>query len=166
MSEKKIEFDFREGLDSSKLVYKKSDGCTCKDFWSYLGYLLATWCWSAGWFALFLYAWLTDRTASFIAFLTIWLVFMVVLIFGFFVPTLCKFYSEERRKLQEEKDAEAERERLIAEATAGPAVYKEQPKQPEVRNQEMEDKKPEVVEDKDKLKQPDEEKLDAAQGEK
>lgn len=118
MSEK-VEYDFRDGLDHKKMVYKKKGGCSCGEFWGYLGYLLATWIWSAGWFALFFYAWMTDREATFITFIVVWMVFMLGLIFLFVIPNLYRHYrksKEKKLKKQQEKD---EKERLLREALEG-----------------------------------------------
>lgn len=119
MSDRKVDYDFREGLDSSKVVYRNKSRCNCKDFWSYAGYLLATWLWAAAWFALFLYAWLTDRYASFVAFLTIWCVFMAILIFGFFVPNLVRYNHQVKVHEEAIRKEEEEKERKYKEAIAG-----------------------------------------------
>lgn len=118
----RIEYDFREGLDGSKRVYYDKRSCNCGEFWGYLGYLLATWIWAAGWFALFLYAWLEDRVVTFWVFIGVWFAFMFFLIFGFFVPNLVRFYreeAEEEKKLQAERD---EKERKLREAQMGTEI--------------------------------------------
>jgi hypothetical protein len=100
----KLEYDFREGLDGTKRVYHDDRWCNCVEFWGYIGYLLATWCWMAGWFALFLHAWLEDRVVTFWVFVGVWFGFLIFLIGGFMIPNLCKYYSAraERRRLKEE----------------------------------------------------------------
>jgi hypothetical protein len=99
----KIEYDFREGLDGTKRVYHDDRWCNCVEFWGYIGYLLATWIWMAGWFALFLHAWLEDRVVTFWVFVGVWFGFLIFLIGGFMIPNLCKYYKErsERRKIKE-----------------------------------------------------------------
>lgn len=118
MSEK-IEYDFRDGLDHKKMVYKKKGGCSCCEFWGYLGYLLATWIWSAGWFALFFYAWITDREATFITFIVVWMVFMLVLIFGFVIPNLVRHYKKRSEKKEKKRIEKENNDRIIREALEG-----------------------------------------------
>ena len=103
-----VKYDFREGLDGTKRVYYDKRWCNCGEFWGYIGYLLLTWIWAAGWFALFLYAWLTDRVITFWVFIGVWLAFLIILIGGFFAPNLLRYYKEEQRKADE---AEEERKR-------------------------------------------------------
>lgn len=118
MSEK-IEYDFRDGLDHKKMVYKKSNRCSCGEFWGYLGYLLATWIWAAGWFALFFYAWMTDREATFITFIVVWMVFMLGLIFGFVVPNLVRNHKKQSEKKRLKRLEKEEKERKLREALEG-----------------------------------------------
>ena len=60
----KIEYDFREGLDRDHIIYKKSgydwDFCI-----KYILYLLATFLFTAGWYALFHYAYINHETTAF-----------------------------------------------------------------------------------------------------
>lgn len=99
----KLEYDFREGLDGTKRVYHDDRWCNCTEFWGYIGYLIATWCWMAGWFALFLHAWLEDRVVTFWVFIGVWFGFLIFLIGGFMIPNLCRYYKarDERRKVKE-----------------------------------------------------------------
>ena len=111
MAKKKVEvYDFREGLDSSRIVYKDTSRCNCSDFLKYIGYLLATWIYAAAWFALFFYAWWADRHATFITFIVVWGVFMAIMIFGFFLPNLLRYYESERKIKQAKELEEKEKE--------------------------------------------------------
>lgn len=116
MSTKKVEYDFRDGIEGSKLVYRNDEACNCKDCWSYIGYLLATWIWACGWFALFLKSWLLDRKAAFIVYIVIWGVFLAVLIFGFFVPNLLAHYKKKKARREFKAKLKAEEEARLNEA--------------------------------------------------
>ena len=102
---KEVVYDFREGLDSSKIVYKNKSKCDCGDVFKYLGYLLATWIYASAWFALFLYAWIEDRISTFITFLVVWGTFMAILIFGFFLPNLLR-HNKREKELKQAKELE------------------------------------------------------------
>jgi len=112
-SSKRIIYDFREGIEANKIIYKDESICNCFDFWVYIGCMLLTWCWSVGWFALFLYAWTTDRHASFIAFLVIWSVFIAFMILFVFAPNYYNHYKKkEAKRLAKEKLKQEEEDRL------------------------------------------------------
>lgn len=100
----KVEFDFRDGLDGSKKVYYDNRTFKCREIIGFIVYLILTWAWAAGWFALFLYSWIKDRVAAFWSYVAIWLVFMLVMIFVFFIPNLLKFYEENRKREQLEEN--------------------------------------------------------------
>ena len=109
----KIEYDFREGLDGTKRVYSDKRSCNCGEFWAYAGWLIGTWIYAAGFFALFLWAWLKDRYITFWVFVGVWFSFMFFLIFGFFLPNLLKFYADERKTEKKELEEKIAKERLL-----------------------------------------------------
>lgn len=112
----KVEYDFREGLDGSKRVYYDERYCNCSEFWGYIGYLAATWIWAAGWFALFLHAWLTDRKATFWAFIGIWFAFLIFLIGGFILPNLFRYYKQKAEKNRIKELEKKKKEDILLEA--------------------------------------------------
>jgi hypothetical protein len=116
MATRKTEYDFRDGIEGSKLVYRNDETCNCRDCWSYIGYLLATWIWACGWFALFLKSWLLDRKAAFIAYVVIWGVFLAILIFGFFLPNLLAHYKKKKERREFKAKLKAEEEARLNEA--------------------------------------------------
>jgi predicted membrane protein len=75
----KVMYDFREGMEKEKIVYKDT-GVDCRSFMYYVGYLLFTWVYMAGWFALFLYAYIYHESIAFWVYIACWLAFTIFLI--------------------------------------------------------------------------------------
>jgi type VI protein secretion system component VasK len=106
----KVIYDFREGLDQEKIVYKKT-GWDCLSLIYYLGYMLFTWAFAAAWFALFQYSYINHEPIAFWVYIACWLVFMIVLIYilGRNLYKDHKLNSEKEKKLV----AETERNKAI-----------------------------------------------------
>jgi hypothetical protein len=102
----KIIYDFREGLDQEKIIYKKT-GWDCLSFVYYLGYMLFTWAFAAGWFALFQYSYINHEPVAFWVYIACWLVFMIVLI----LILGRNLYKDYKLKSKKEHEHELEPER-------------------------------------------------------
>lgn len=72
----KILYDFREGLDQEKIVYRNTD-CDCKSVVYYLLYLMFAWSWVVVWFALFHYAYIYHEPIAFWVYIGVWLTFII-----------------------------------------------------------------------------------------
>ena len=127
MATRKVLFDFREGIDGSKIVYKDEKFWDGKVVFGYLGWLLLTWIYASGWFALFLFTWIYDRKSAFIIYIVIWgvCIFLLLIIFG---RNLLKFYASERRikneKLKREKQEQDKLQNDIVKAQEESPVKK------------------------------------------
>src|SRR5690349_13581011 len=108
----RVEYDFREGLDAEKIVYKNTSW-DWRAAMYYLGYLLLTWAWAAGWFALFHYAYIYNEQTAFWTYIGIWLAFIGVLLFiiirNLVVHSNNKKHKQEKIKAEEFKKSEKER---------------------------------------------------------
>ena len=106
-------YDFRDGILLEKVVYKDTS-CNCGYVLLYLLCLLITWIWGCGWFALFFYSYIFHEKVTFIVFLCIWGVFIIILVVVG-ILTIQKSKNEKRRKKAEKEDREQQL-KLIAEA--------------------------------------------------
>ena len=100
----KIVYDFREGLDKEKIVYK-NETWNVKYRFYYILYMLATWIFTAAWFGLFQYSYINHEATAFWVYIGCWLAFMVVLL-GIISYNLCVYYSNKNRKLIMRKNEE------------------------------------------------------------
>ena len=116
--EKTEEYDFRDGLDSTKAVYKNRNRCNWPDTFRYLAWMIGTWIYTSAWFALFFYAWIIDTRSTFIVLIVLWGCFVAMMLFVFFIPNLMKFYREEAKKQKELDEEERIKQERIREAIA------------------------------------------------
>lgn len=108
----KVEYDFREGLDQEKLIYKNKSW-DWRSFLGYIGYLLFTWTVMAAFFALFFYAYIYHPDTAFWVYIGVWLAFAVALL-TVIITNLALHYKakkdkKERRHMEEERKTELER---------------------------------------------------------
>jgi len=104
----KTNFDFREGLDLSKQVYKNNSCCNCKEFWAYIGMILLAWTLLGSFAAITCASWNYDNVTTFWVQLGIWLAAVIIYLAFFAIPNLMEFYkidAERKRKKKEEKEA-------------------------------------------------------------
>ncbi len=150
----KIEYDFRDGIDGNKKVYYDKRWFKWKELLAYIGLMLLTWAYTSGWFALFLYGWLTDRWVALWVFVGVWFAFLAVMLGFFIVPNTIKHYKDEEERERElhvsdkekefeenekhEKNNEVKPEDVVLENK------KEEVKENEVKENEVNDKKEEV----------------------
>lgn len=106
----KIEYDFRDGIDGNKKVYYDKRWFKWKELLAYIGLMLLTWAYSSGWFALFLYGWLTDRWVALWVFVGVWFGFLAIMLGFFIVPNTIKHYKDEELKEREHEVKEKEME--------------------------------------------------------
>jgi hypothetical protein len=72
--------------------------------------MLLTWAYASGWFALFLYGWLTDRWVALWVFVGVWFGFLAIMLGFFIVPNTIKHYKDEELKEREHEVKEKEME--------------------------------------------------------
>ena len=106
----KIIYDFREGLDKEKIIYRNTS-CDWASFWKWIGTVLLVWIWMAAWFAIFQYAYINHAKTVFWTNTMIWLVFMFCFI-ARCIYVLIRHYSR-KNKLKKEKMLK-EREKQLA----------------------------------------------------
>ncbi len=109
----RIEYDFREGLDKDQIIYKKAGrdwNFCCK----YILYLLATYLFTAAWYALFHYAYINHERTAFWVYIAFWLLW-VLLIVSVAITNLCIHYRNKRIKKAKELE-ETEKRKLEEEA--------------------------------------------------
>ena len=75
----KVVYDFREGLDREKIIYKDTS-CDCRSCMYYILYLLFTWIYCGGFFALFHYSYINYEPTAFWVYTAIWFAFIVFLL--------------------------------------------------------------------------------------
>ena len=114
----KIEYDFREGLDRDHIIYKKK-GYDCKFCCYYVLYLIATYAFTAGWYALFHYAYINDEPTAFWVYIAFWLAW-VILIVTIAVANLMVHYRNKRAR--KAKEAEEEERKKREEEMAKPSA--------------------------------------------
>lgn len=108
-------YDFREGLEQDKIVYK-NDRCDCKSCVYYTGYLLFTWGLAVGWFAIFQVAYIFHEPIAFWVYIGFWLAFIVSFLIVATV-NLCRHYSARakrriiKRAIEKKKKDDEEEER-------------------------------------------------------
>ena len=100
----KIIYDFREGLDQEKIVYK-NESMNIKYGFYYIGYLLLTWIWACGWFALFQYSYINHEAIAFWVYIGCWLAFTLSLI-GVITYNLMVYYNKKNMKRIMRRDEE------------------------------------------------------------
>lgn len=108
----KIVYDFREGLDQEKIVYKNT-GWDCGAIFGYIGYLILTWIWACGFFALFQYAYINHEPVAFWVYVGIWLFFVTILL-TVIIYNLCAYYNnkaQKKRMREEEELKKADKDR-------------------------------------------------------
>lgn len=87
-------YDFREGLEKENIVYKKKKREPIHGLYYFL-YLMATWAWTVGWFALFLYAYTNHEFIAFWVYIAFWLAFAISFII---IATLNIMESNKKKK--------------------------------------------------------------------
>jgi heme exporter protein D len=99
----KVIYDFREGLEKEKIVYKKKKRDPVHDCY-FLLYLLATWAWIVGWFALFLFAYTIHEFTAFWIYIAFWLAFVI----SFIIIAVLNIVESKNKKIviNEVKEAE------------------------------------------------------------
>jgi hypothetical protein len=100
----RIVYDFREGLDQEKIVYKNTSWNLKHGFY-YILYMLATWGWAAGWFALFQYAYINNEPIAFWVYIGCWLLFMVIMCSIIFTNLFRHYAAKERKRVFREEEA-------------------------------------------------------------
>jgi len=102
----KVIYDFREGLDQEKIIYKNTS-CDCASFMKFVGFVLLSWGWTVGWFALFQYSYIFHAKTAFWVYVIVWLV--VILLFITWVTYfLCAHSKKKKLKKQKQLKEEAE----------------------------------------------------------
>ncbi len=106
----RVTFDFREGMDQEKIIYKNT-GVDCRSYFYYFGYMLLSWIYAAGWFALFQYAYINHEPIAFWVYIACWLAFTIFLI-TYLGCNLCyhtRLKAEKKAKKHKIEKAEADK---------------------------------------------------------
>ena len=102
-------FDFREGLDPEKAVYK-DDSYDWVSVLKYIGFLLFAYCWGMGWFCLFFWLYGTYQRVTFWVFIGIFLAHIIsIVIVGAINIQKNKTRKINKRKAKEEKEEQMKR---------------------------------------------------------
>lgn len=96
----KVIYDFREGLDKEKIVYRDTS-CDCASFWKFVAFVLFSWSFMIGWFALFQYSYISHGRTAFWVYVIVWLV--AVISFASWVTYYLIAYTNKKKKLKAEK---------------------------------------------------------------
>jgi hypothetical protein len=105
----KIEYDFRQGLDRDHIIYKKTS-YDWKFLVQYIFYLILTYAFIAGWFALFHFAYINNEKISFWVYIGFWLVWVSSII-SIAVNNLRIHYKNKRIRKMKEAELEEMRRR-------------------------------------------------------
>lgn len=110
----KVTYDFREGLDSEKIVYRNTS-MDCKSVIYYILYLIFAWSWVVAFFALFHYAYIYHEPTAFWAYIGVWIAFCIflgaIIVFNLIHHYKTKRINNEKRAI---KDAERKQIELNA----------------------------------------------------
>jgi hypothetical protein len=98
-------FDFRQGLEQEKIVYK-NENWDWRSFLKYIGYLLFTWAMVVAWFALFQFAFINHPVISVWVYGFCWLVFVLITA-SIIIANLIKHKREKNRRKREAEKVEA-----------------------------------------------------------
>jgi hypothetical protein len=103
----KVIYDFREGLDKEKIIYNNTS-FDCASFWKFVGFVLLSWGWMVGWFALFQFSYIFHPKTAFWVYVIVWLVVIVFFIawVTYFLVAHYKKKNKARRVRQMKEDAE------------------------------------------------------------
>jgi amino acid permease len=104
----KVVYDFREGLDLEKIVYK-NDGINWKECIYYTLCIIGCWVYTAGWFALFHYAYINSEPTAFWIYVGIWLGFAIFLVIVIGYNLGAHYHRKAIKKIEQEKENERKR---------------------------------------------------------
>ena len=107
----KIIYDFREGLDKEKIIYRNTS-CDWASFFKWIGSVLLVWIWMAGWFAVFQYSYINHAKTAFWVYCIIWLTFMICLV-SWLAFRVIRHYRR-KSKLKKEKELLQKEKRMAA----------------------------------------------------
>ncbi len=106
----KIIYDFREGLEPEKLIFKENTH-RCKESIYWLLYLLLCWTYACGWYALFHWSYINyEDTAVWVIGIT-WCVF----VFGFLINAFVNLQMNKKNKLLKKEKREKEEKQVYNE---------------------------------------------------
>jgi len=104
----KIIYDFREGIDKEKIIYRNTS-CDWASFFKWTGSVLLAYIWTCAWFALFNYAYINHAKTVFWTNTMIWIAFVIFFI-ARCVYVYIRHYNRKnkikREKLLKEKEKE------------------------------------------------------------
>lgn len=101
----KIVYDFREGLEPEKLVFKENTH-KCREFTYWLLYLLLCWSYACGWYALFHWAYINHEDITFWVLAISWIVFVLIFSIIAIINLVSHNNEKKLKKLEKEKKVE------------------------------------------------------------
>jgi len=109
----KTEFDFRDGLDVSKQVYKDKSLCNFTNFLIYIACWITSMSWMAAWCAISIQSWKTNGVASFWCFIGIFFASLFSYLGFFAIPNLVASYKREKERKRIKKEEKLALERIL-----------------------------------------------------
>jgi len=101
----KIVYDFRDGLEPEKLIFKENTH-KCKESTYWILYLLLDWIYACGWYALFHWAYINYEDISFWVLGISWIVFVLAFIINSIINLKINSNAKKERKLKELEEQE------------------------------------------------------------
>jgi len=107
----KIVYDFREGLEPEKLIFKENTH-RCREFTYWLLYLLLCWTYACGWYALFHWAYINYEDITFWVLSMSWIVFVLIFIIVAIVNLRTNSQMRKKKKAEQMAAVETESNRI------------------------------------------------------
>jgi len=98
----KIVYDYREGLEPEKIIFKENKH-KCKEFTFWLLYLLLAWTYACGWYALFHWAYINHADTAFWVLLISWIVFIIIFVINSIVNLKRHSNNKKLKKLEQQR---------------------------------------------------------------
>jgi len=103
----KIVYDFRDGLEPEKLIFKENQH-KLREAIYWLLYLLLDWTYACGWYALFHWAYINYEDTAFWVFSISWIVFVLIFIINAIVNLIRNSNKRKLKKLEAKNRLETE----------------------------------------------------------
>lgn len=103
----KIVYDFREGLEPEKLIFKENKH-KCKETTLWFLYLLLCWSYACGWYALFHWAYINYEDIAFWVLSISWIVFVLIFVINSIINLKRNSNRKKLKKLEKERRLETE----------------------------------------------------------
>lgn len=111
----KIVYDFREGLEPEKLIFKEETH-RCREATYYSLYLLLCWSYACGWYALFHWAYINYEDITFWVLVGCWLAFVIIFII-IHIVNICIHKKKKAEKKRHELEKQMETDNKLNKRT-------------------------------------------------